>query len=117
QENLVELYSLSDSLMLLSEKESFGLVLVEAMACGVPCIGTNVGGIPEVIDHGKNGFVCEVGDIEGIADATIKLLTDEILHNTFSDLSIRRVQEKFSSEEILNQYEELYYQLIEMEDE
>lgn len=117
QENLVELYSLSDCLMLLSEKESFGLVLIEAMACGVPCIGTNVGGIPEVIDHGKNGFVCEVGDIEGIADATIKLLTDEILHNTFSDLSIRRVQEKFSSEEILNQYEELYYQLIEMEDE
>ena len=51
QENLEELYSVSDLFLLVSEKESFGLVALEAMACGVPCIGTNVGGIPEVIEN------------------------------------------------------------------
>ena len=55
QENLEELYAISDLMPLLSEKESFGLVALEAMACGVPCIGTNVGGIPEVITDGETG--------------------------------------------------------------
>ena len=64
QENLEELYSISDLMLLLSEKESFGLVALEGMACGVPCIGTNVGGIPEVISDGENGFICELGDID-----------------------------------------------------
>jgi len=64
QENVAELYSISDLKLLLSEKESFGLVLLEAMACGVPCIGTNIGGIPEVIEHEKTGYICEVGDVE-----------------------------------------------------
>src|SRR5690606_20770039 len=63
QENLPELYSISDLKLLLSEKESFGLVLIEAMACGVPTIGTNVGGIPEVIHENVDGFICELGDI------------------------------------------------------
>ncbi|RBN37299.1 N-acetyl-alpha-D-glucosaminyl L-malate synthase BshA, partial [Priestia megaterium] len=58
QENVAELYSISDLKLLLSEKESFGLVLLEAMACGVPCIGTNIGGIPEVIEHEKTGYIC-----------------------------------------------------------
>ncbi len=56
QENLAELYSMSDVKLLLSEKESFGLVLLEAMACRVPCVGTAIGGIPEVIEDGKTAF-------------------------------------------------------------
>src|SRR3954469_13624089 len=73
QENLEELYSISDLMLLLSEKESFGLVALEAMACGVPCIGTNVGGIPEVITDGENGFICDLGDTDGIAEKAIQL--------------------------------------------
>ena len=61
-------------MLLLSEKESFGLVLLEAMACGVPCIGTRVGGIPEVIQHGETGYLCEVGDTTGVANQAIQLL-------------------------------------------
>ena len=71
QENLEELYSISDLMLLLSEKESFGLVALEAMACGVPCIGTNVGGMPEVIQHGKTGYLCELGDIDDMANKAI----------------------------------------------
>src|SRR4051812_15097207 len=71
QENLAELYSISDLMLLLSEKESFGLVALEAMACGVPCIGTNVGGVPEVISDGVNGFICELGDLADISGKAI----------------------------------------------
>src|SRR5699024_865948 len=57
QKNVKDLLSISDLKLLMSEKESFGLVLLEAMACGVPCIGTNVGGIPEVIINNETGYL------------------------------------------------------------
>ncbi|MDR4888691.1 N-acetyl-alpha-D-glucosaminyl L-malate synthase BshA [Fredinandcohnia sp. QZ13] len=113
QENLPELYSISDLKLLLSEKESFGLVLIEAMACGVPTIGTNTGGIPEVIDEGKDGYICELGDIKDIANKSIVLLKDTDLHSKMSDQAIRSVQEKFNSERIVNDYEDLYYSILE----
>jgi N-acetyl-alpha-D-glucosaminyl L-malate synthase BshA len=112
QENVEELYSISDLMLLLSEKESFGLVALEAMACGVPCIGTNVGGIPEVIINGENGFICELGDIDGVADKAIHLLSDESLHQQFSQTSIQIVNEHFRGEEIVQQYEHIYYELM-----
>src|SRR5699024_404933 len=63
QKNISDLISISDLLLLTSEQESFGLVILEAMACEVPSIGTNVGGIPEVINHGETGYLVELGDI------------------------------------------------------
>ena len=75
QDNLEELYSISDIKLLLSEKESFGLVALEAMACGVPSIGTNVGGIPEVIEDGYNGYICEIGNVKEVAAKSLQLLT------------------------------------------
>jgi N-acetyl-alpha-D-glucosaminyl L-malate synthase BshA len=112
QENLEELYSISDLMLLLSEKESFGLVLLEAMACGVPCIGTNVGGIPEVIEEGKTGFICNLGDIEDIAAKAIYLLTEQELHKEFSEMAIETVRSKFHAETIVKQYEQLYFNLL-----
>ncbi|MBO0958175.1 N-acetyl-alpha-D-glucosaminyl L-malate synthase BshA [Neobacillus sp. MM2021_6] len=112
QENLEELYSISDLKLLLSEKESFGLVALEAMACGVPCIGTNVGGIPEVIQHGVNGYICEVSDIGDIAEKAISLLTDNKLHQQFSQASVNTVHTKFKAEQIVEQYEQIYYKLL-----
>ncbi|WHY75859.1 N-acetyl-alpha-D-glucosaminyl L-malate synthase BshA [Neobacillus sp. WH10] len=112
QENLEELYSISDLMLLLSEKESFGLVVLEAMACGVPCIGTNVGGMPEVILHGETGYICEVSDIEDIARKAISLLTDSKLHQQFSCQSINTVRTKFKAEQIVEQYEQLYFRLL-----
>jgi N-acetyl-alpha-D-glucosaminyl L-malate synthase BshA len=112
QENLEELYSISDLMLLLSEKESFGLVALEAMACGVPCIGTNVGGIPEVITDGENGFICDLGDTDGIAEKAIQLLSDEALHQQLSQHAIQIVNEHFQGEKIVQQYEQIYYQLM-----
>ncbi|NNU90461.1 MULTISPECIES: N-acetyl-alpha-D-glucosaminyl L-malate synthase BshA [Anoxybacillus] len=111
QENLAELYSISDVKLLLSEKESFGLVLLEAMACRVPCVGTAIGGIPEVIEDGKNGFLCALGDINDAARQTLRLLTDETLRETMGKNAYETVYEKFYSERIVAQYEHIYFQL------
>jgi len=112
RENVEELYSISDLTLLLSSKESFGLVLLEAMACGVPAIGTSVGGIPEVISNGENGFICEVGNIPDISEKAIMLLTNKELHKKMSANASRIVFEKFNSEKIVREYEDIYYSLI-----
>ncbi|WNS74010.1 N-acetyl-alpha-D-glucosaminyl L-malate synthase BshA [Bacillus sp. DTU_2020_1000418_1_SI_GHA_SEK_038] len=116
QDNLEELYSISDLMLLLSEKESFGLVALEAMACGVPCIGTNVGGIPEVISNGQNGYLCELGDIPAIAEKGIAMLTNEELHQRFSREAINTAYHNFRSELIVTQYENIYYNLLKEDD-
>ncbi|WP_338776765.1 N-acetyl-alpha-D-glucosaminyl L-malate synthase BshA [Metabacillus sp. FJAT-52054] len=112
QENLDELYSISDIKLLMSEKESFGLVLLEAMACGVPCIGTNIGGIPEVISDGENGFIVEVGDIEKAAEKAVALLSSQDLHSRFSEQAMTAARENFKTEQIVEQYEDIYYGLL-----
>lgn len=113
QENLAELYAISDLKLLLSQQESFGLVLLEAMACGVPCIGTNVGGIPEVIEHGVDGFIVELGDTEAVADYAVQLLQDEEKLLRFREAAIRAVGDKFHSSKIVEQYENLYEKVAE----
>ncbi|WP_210608563.1 N-acetyl-alpha-D-glucosaminyl L-malate synthase BshA [Priestia flexa] len=112
QENVAELYSISDLKLLFSEKESFGLVLLEAMACGVPCIGTRIGGIPEVIEDGVTGYICELGDVETAADKAVQLLSNQQLHQQISRGALQAVNQKFHSTEIVNQYEQLYYNLV-----
>lgn len=112
QDRLEELYSISDLLLLLSEKESFGLVAIEAMACGVPCIGTNVGGIPEVIVDGITGYVCELGQTDEVAKKAINLLTNDSLHKEFSNQSTHRAKEYFGADKIVSKYEQIYYSLL-----
>lgn len=112
QDNLEELYSISDLMLLLSEKESFGLVALEAMACGVPCIGTNIGGLPEVIIDGETGYICELGNIEEIAQKALHILADSTVHKRFSQASITAVFKRFKADLIVKQYEDLYYETI-----
>ncbi|MGD6815785.1 N-acetyl-alpha-D-glucosaminyl L-malate synthase BshA [Metabacillus sp. 84] len=112
QENLDELYSISDIKLLMSEKESFGLVLLEAMACGVPCIGTNIGGIPEVISNGENGFIVSVGDTEAAASHIIRMLEDGGLHTRLSEQAVITARTAFKTDQIVEQYEQIYYGLI-----
>lgn len=112
QENLAELYAMADLKLLMSEKEAFGLVLLEAMACGVPGIGTNVGGIPEVILPDENGYIVELGDTDLAAKYAIQLLSDEEKLNRFKENAIRSVKERFHSSKIVEQYEAIYEKAV-----
>ncbi|MGI2327047.1 N-acetyl-alpha-D-glucosaminyl L-malate synthase BshA [Planococcus sp. YIM B11945] len=112
RDNLSELYNMSDLKLLLSEKEAFGLVLLEAMACGVPCIGANIGGMPEIIEPGKNGFLVELGDTEQAAAYAFEILSNENLHEEMKKESLATVKNRFHSTMILEQYEAIYESLL-----
>lgn len=111
QENVAELYALADLFLLMSEKESFGLVLLEAMACGVPCIGTDIGGIPEVIRHGENGFIVPSGAVEKAALLIVELLNNPEMYAAFRQQALETVEKTFNNEQIITQYENFYYQV------
>lgn len=113
QENLQELYAISDVCVLMSEKESFGLVLLEAMIYGVPCLGTNIGGIPEVIEDGMNGHIIELGDIKAASRRLLELLENDSLRKQMGKQAVNMIKEHFQTEHIVNQYEGLYYSLLE----
>lgn len=117
RDDLAEFYSISDIKLLLSEKEAFGLVLLEAMACGVPVIGTNIGGMPEIINPGVNGFLVELGDTEQAARYAIDMLSDEVLLQKLRQGALDTVSEHFHSSKILEQYEGLYEQLMPKDEE
>ena len=96
-------------LMLLpSDAESFGLAALEAMACGVPVIGTAAGGLPEVVEDGRHGFLRPVGDVEGMAAAALQLLTNPELWRRFSADARRRAEEEFPTAALVKRYRELY---------
>jgi N-acetyl-alpha-D-glucosaminyl L-malate synthase BshA len=112
QEDVACIYSLADLLLLTSEKESFGLVALEAMACGKPVIASRAGGIPEVVEDGVTGYLLPVGDVEGMADKVIKLFTDDELYSAFSKRSMDRAYNKFCHEAITSEYEQIYRRLL-----
>jgi N-acetyl-alpha-D-glucosaminyl L-malate synthase BshA len=112
QNRLEELYSMSDLMLLLSEKESFGLAALEAMACGVPCIGTRVGGIPELIEDGYNGFLCDLGDTDEAAEKALAILENGETLQRFSENAERTPRDRFRSDHIVSLYESLYSSLL-----
>ncbi|QTD42162.1 N-acetyl-alpha-D-glucosaminyl L-malate synthase BshA [Sporosarcina sp. Te-1] len=111
RDDLPELLSISDIMLLLSEKEAFGLVLLEGFACGVPAIATNIGGIPEVVEDGVNGFLVELGDTQRVAEKALNLLQDESLHKVFRQNALQTVPTRFASTTIVERYEALYYEM------
>jgi len=110
-DTIEEALSLADLFFLTSEKESFGLAALEAMACEVPVISSNAGGIPEVNIHGETGFVSEIGDIDDMVANTIKILQDEDLHIQMKANALARAKE-FSLEKILPMYERYYEKIV-----
>lgn len=112
QDNVSAFYQLSDLVLLLSEKESFGLTLLEAMKTGVVPIGSNAGGIKEVIKHGETGYIVDVGDSDQAAHYTIKLLQDRKLYEQFQSQMLLDIEQRFGSELITDQYEYYYRKML-----
>lgn len=104
---------IADLMLMPSELESFGLASLEAMACEVPSIATNVGGVPEVIDHEKTGYLAEVGDIATMAKYAIGLLSDEKRLREMGKLARHEAQSRFCSSKIIPEYERFYERVLE----
>jgi N-acetyl-alpha-D-glucosaminyl L-malate synthase BshA len=113
QENVEETLGLADVLLLPSEMESFGLAALEAMACEVPPIASRVGGVPELITHGVDGFLAEVGDVGTMADYAIRLLQTPSLYEEMARAARRTARTRFCTTLIIPQYEDLYRRVLE----
>jgi N-acetyl-alpha-D-glucosaminyl L-malate synthase BshA len=106
-----EVLNISDLFILPSSKESFGLSALEAMACGVPVIASDSGGIPEVISHGESGLLNSVGDTYQMTKNALKLLSNDSLLDRFKTNAYQQAM-KFDIEVILPKYEKLYEQCV-----
>ncbi|HLV86706.1 MAG TPA: N-acetyl-alpha-D-glucosaminyl L-malate synthase BshA [Candidatus Sulfotelmatobacter sp.] len=113
QDQIYDKLAVADIMLMPSELESFGLAALEAMACEVVPIATRAGGVPEVIEHGKTGFLADVGDVETMARYAIELLrNDQQLREM--GLQARAVAKaKFDSSKIVSEYEEFYRRVLE----
>lgn len=111
QEAVEEILSVTDLFIMPSESESFGLAALEAMACEVAVISSNAGGIPEVNIDGVTGFNVNVGDVDGLAAAALKLLKDDELLKAFKKQALNQAK-KFDLKYILPIYEQYYEKII-----
>ncbi|GIP53426.1 N-acetyl-alpha-D-glucosaminyl L-malate synthase BshA [Paenibacillus vini] len=112
QDDIAQVISMADVLLLPSEKESFGLVALEAMACGVPTVGSIAGGIPELVAHGETGFLAPIGDVRQMADYCISLLSQPELAARVREACLKRAKSEFSSDIITAAYESIYYRVL-----
>ncbi len=103
---------IADLMILNSAKESFGLAVLEAASCGVPAVVTNVGGLPEVVEHEKTGLVIPQNDLEKMAREIINLLKNSTRLKEMSTQARKRAVEKFDVDIIIPHYESLYKKII-----
>ncbi len=111
QDAIEELLAISDIFLLPSENESFGLAALEAMACEVPVVSSNAGGIPEVNIDGVTGYLHDVGDVDSMAASVLKILKDPRLHKEMSANALAKAK-TFHIDQILPDYEDYYTEII-----
>ncbi|HDS29166.1 MAG TPA: N-acetyl-alpha-D-glucosaminyl L-malate synthase BshA, partial [Candidatus Acetothermia bacterium] len=111
-DHVAPLLARADLLLLPSATESFGLVALEAMASGVPVIASQVGGLPEVVEHGKTGYLAPVGDVDTMAQHALRLLTDPVHYDMVSTQAQRRARACFDFRQIVPQYVKLYEDVL-----
>ena len=112
QESVEEIAAMSDVFLLPSELESFGLSALEAMACGVPVVGSDAGGLPEVVQHAETGYLLPVGDVEGMAARTLEILKDDGRRREMGHAGRRRAAALFGADRIVSQYERYYEKVL-----
>jgi N-acetyl-alpha-D-glucosaminyl L-malate synthase BshA len=111
QNSVEEIYAIGDVFLLPSESESFGLAALEAMACGVPVVSTNAGGLPELVIDGETGFTSPVGDYEKMAEDTLRILETREGWQRFSDQALAHAQQ-FAIDHIVPLYEAYYTEIL-----
>lgn len=111
QDNIEKILSIGDVFLMPSETESFGLAALEAMACGVPVICSNTGGMPELNRHGYSGFISDVGDTESMTDYVLDILKSKETLEQFRT-NAREHAKLFAIENIVPMYEELYLKVM-----
>jgi N-acetyl-alpha-D-glucosaminyl L-malate synthase BshA len=107
-DNVAPLLASADLFLLPTSSESFGLSALEALASGVPVVGTNAGGMPEVVRNGETGYLGEVGDVDGMGAAALSILSDRKKWEAMSELGAADARARFSLDEIVSRYEHLY---------
>lgn len=112
QDAVEEILSVSDLFLMPSQSESFGLAALEAMACKVPVVSSNTGGLPELNVEGVTGFLRNVGDVDGMAERAIYILADEERLAQFKERALDHAK-TFDLALILPQYEQIYADVIE----
>ena len=112
QEQVVPLLSVSDLFLMPSAQESFGLAALEAMACEVPVVASSVGGVPELVEDGVTGILCPPDDLAAMANASIRLLTDEKLHSRMAQAARKRAVDRFTDTRIVPMYEAYYDEVL-----
>ena len=112
QDPVQEILSIADLFLLTSGSESFGLAPLEAMACGVPVVCSDVGGLPELVEGSEAGFLCPLGDIQAFAKACIKVLTNDSLHAEMAQHAREYAVRHYDTHSIVAQYEEYYEEII-----
>jgi N-acetyl-alpha-D-glucosaminyl L-malate synthase BshA len=112
QHDLVPWLSAADLFLLPSEQESFGLAALEAMACEVPVVASRVGGLPEIIDDGRTGFLCARDDIDGMAARSVAVLSDPELRGRVGRAAAEDVRTRFCTDLIVSQYEQCYRDVL-----
>lgn len=108
QEPVEEILSIADVFLLPSGSETFGLAALEAMACSVPVVSSDIGGLPELNVDGETGFLCPLGDIDAFTDRTRRILTDEALHARMSAAARERAIKEFDQNNVVPHYEAYY---------
>ncbi|MBK9168086.1 MAG: N-acetyl-alpha-D-glucosaminyl L-malate synthase BshA [Bryobacterales bacterium] len=111
QNHVERLLPMAHALLLPSELESFGLAALEAMACGVPAVATRVGGVPELVTHGVDGYLEAPGDVAAQASRVVELLSDSTRHARMSAAARETATTRFCATKIIPQYEEYYASL------
>jgi len=111
QDVIEDVLPVGDLFLMPSENESFGLAALEAMACGLPVVGSDAGGLPELVENGISGYLCPIGDVEGMAKRTLEILSSPETHEVFSKNAVRRAHH-FSKDNIIPRYEEFYQKVI-----
>ncbi len=112
QESIADILPAADVFLLPSKHESFGLAALEAMACGVPVVGSRIGGLPEVIVHGETGYLCDPSDVSCMTTIVSGLFHDEALRKRIGRAARERAEREFNRDKVVARYVDAYHRLV-----